>query len=120
MKKLSLCWADYSREGHCYVGYALVPFAVVEVENPEDVKVFKFNLPALAKKLHRIDPKAFPPYWADFWRSVVVVDFGEVIDELVGFYFEENNIDEKRRDLLWDEAEREVLKELDNLPHYRV
>jgi hypothetical protein len=117
MKKLVLCWADYSKEGHCYVGYALVPFAVVEIENPEE---FRFNFPSLARALNAADPQTFPPYYGDFWRSVVVAGFGEVIDELVGFYFEENNIEEEKRDLLWDEAEKEALKELGNLPHYRV
>jgi len=115
MGRLVLCWTDYSREGHCYVGYALVPFAVLDIENPEDARMFRFNFPALARVLNTIDPLTFPPYYSDFWFSVVAVDFREAVNELVGFYMEE-----VKTNLSWDKAEKEALKELDSLPHYRL
>ena len=82
--------------------------------------MFKYNFPALAKALNTIDPQAFPPYHTDFWRSVVGVSFGDVVDEYVVRYFEEKGITEEKRELLRDEVEKEVMEFLNSLPCYRV
>jgi hypothetical protein len=124
MRRLVLCWIDYSREGVCYF-YGLVPFAVVEV-NDRLASVFKFNLRLLAQTLHKMNPQVFPSYFDagghinGFWRSVVVVNLGDVVDEYVVRYLEEKRITEEKRELLRYEVEREVMEFLNSLPCYRV